>query len=852
MKKLLLFVFILCTSGLLSAQNWNWSKSAGGSGATDKPYDIYVDPSGNSYVIGTFNPSITLGSFTLTCNPGEVSTFVAKYDPSGTVLWAKMITNLNGGENFGYSIWANASGECFVTGTFFSKIGFGSLAPITTTGTHDYDIFVAKYSATGVETWAKRYGGNSIDIGRKITVDAAGFVYLTGNLGSGSVTFGSLAAVTGDFFVLRVNPTTGAAVWVKAGTGSSDVVDLKYDPSGTRLILYGDFVNTKLTIGSHTINNPLASPQPFKVFLISFDASSASTGTVQWLANSTGGSGYSTTMDVDVSGNIVISGLYPDNVIFTNTVTNTTTTLTGGGTFLTKYDATGTLVWSERLTDQESNNDLDTDCSGNIYITSSFPGSITIAGLSSTGSSGLYVTKVNTSGIGKWIVTASGAGPTAIGLDGTADVYVTGAFSGTVTFPPVSSMTAISQDVFLAKLTPPVPVDPVVDDITICNTSNNSVTLTITNPMPSSYGFVYNWYANATTTTPLSGGSNTISYTTNAWITTTTDYYVQAINTLSCGPNSNRVKVTVTIINTVPSVPSISNPPLICTNEGSAVLTVSPANPSYTYRWYTVATGGTPIYTSTTSGGISTYTTPILNATTTYYVESYSTAIGFCPPYNSARVPVTVTVDNSCCAPFSPSITSNPTTTVNVGISMTYYLALYNPGSSDITVTSIDVLLTAGAYSGTTTTTFPLLIPAGQTVTVNYSGSYPNSGTFNQCFRVNIGDGSNCKYDLCSPIEVDPPLGIRQGNIEDNAITQEATISPIPFTDETALLVSSSEKEAVPYSVTIVDALGRMVSKIEGLKMNNKNMIGRELSSGIYMAIVKYGDKTEYIRIIKN
>ncbi len=125
-----------------------WVKSAGGTG-TDASLGIALDGGGNSYVTGYFNNMSTFGAgesnqTTLT-SEGGYDIFVAKYDNSGALLWAKSA----GGINFdtGNSIAVDVSGNSYVTGYFdgTATFGAGESNETTLTGAGNYDIFVAKY-----------------------------------------------------------------------------------------------------------------------------------------------------------------------------------------------------------------------------------------------------------------------------------------------------------------------------------------------------------------------------------------------------------------------------------------------------------------------------------------------------------------------------------------------------------------------------------------------------------------------------------------------------------------------------------------------------------------------------------
>ncbi len=165
-----------------------WAKSAGGTDY-DEVMCVVSDSSGNAYLTGYFNsPTITFGSFTLT-NVGSYDLFLVKYDASGNVLWAKS----SGGTDFddGNSVALDASGDIYVTGEFVSPtITFGSYT-LTNAGSNSSDMFLAEYDASGNVLWAKGVGGTDYDNGNSVALDASGNSYVTGWFESPTITFDS-------------------------------------------------------------------------------------------------------------------------------------------------------------------------------------------------------------------------------------------------------------------------------------------------------------------------------------------------------------------------------------------------------------------------------------------------------------------------------------------------------------------------------------------------------------------------------------------------------------------------------------------------------------------------------------
>ncbi len=149
---------------------------------------------GNSYVTGFFAGSATFGAGetneTILTSAGNRDIFVAKYDASGDLVWAKRA----GGTiaDFASGIAVNGSGNSYVSGQFAGSatFGVGETSETTLTTAGGRDIFVAKYDASGDLVWAKRAGGTGADSASGIAVDGADNSYVTGDF-AGSATFGA-------------------------------------------------------------------------------------------------------------------------------------------------------------------------------------------------------------------------------------------------------------------------------------------------------------------------------------------------------------------------------------------------------------------------------------------------------------------------------------------------------------------------------------------------------------------------------------------------------------------------------------------------------------------------------------
>ena len=103
------------------------------------------------------------------------------------------------------------------------------------------------------------------------------------------------------------------------------------------------------------------------------------------------------------------------------------------------------------------------DTGGNRYVTGDFSGSASFGDrvLDSAGGKDIFLAKFDRSGVLHWLLQVGGAGDDVgqdIALDRAGNIYLTGSFTGTATFPsdhgPAKTLTGKGQTIFLAKYNP--------------------------------------------------------------------------------------------------------------------------------------------------------------------------------------------------------------------------------------------------------------------------------------------------------------------------------------------------------------------------------------------------------------
>ena len=363
------------------------------------------------------------------------------------------------GVDDGAGIAVDAAGNAYVTGSTGSADFPTACTPpacpaFDATFNPLPDAFVTKLNATGSALVYSTYlGGNGVDDGNSIAVDATGNVYVTGSTGSSDFTAGCTPPCTAfaptlstapDAFVTKLNATGSALVYSTylGGDGNDSGSGIAVDTAGNAYVI-GSTLSTNFTSSCTapcTVLDPTrGGPQD------AFIAKLNSTGTALVYSTYLGGSAEEsgTGIAVDTGFNAYVTGdtLSGDFPTFpTAPCTAFDCALDGPrDAFVTKLNSAGsTLIYSTYLggNDADFGNALAIDTAGNAYVTGStastnFP---TTAGVFQTSPSSLgnaFVTKLNPTGTAPLVFSTylGGSGSergNSIVVDGSGNAYVTG------------------------------------------------------------------------------------------------------------------------------------------------------------------------------------------------------------------------------------------------------------------------------------------------------------------------------------------------------------------------------------------------------------------------------------------
>jgi hypothetical protein len=370
----------------------SWANAVGGTGE-DMPEGVAALPDGSAIVAGSFEDTVVFGEgepneTALTSGAAE-DIFAAKYNPDGTLAWAKRAGG--GWTQLATAIATLSDGGALLAGTFVRRSTFGEGEPNETTleAGWGYNPFVAKYDPDGMLVWAKRlatqvpreydYYARPAGIGA-LPDDGA---VITG-LFEGTVTFAEgepgetvlVSVGASDIFLARYGPD-GTLEWVTAASGPDEDVATGVGTLQDGSVLVTGSFYTALTFGEGELNEgTLISAGSSDLFVAKYNFD----GTLAW-AKRAGGYNWDASYGIAAlaDGTAFVVGYSHDEITFGEGEPNETT-LTAPGyeenvPFLVKYKDDGTPEWALRVGRRE------VDCTsvsvlpdGAAFVTGDFDG----------------------------------------------------------------------------------------------------------------------------------------------------------------------------------------------------------------------------------------------------------------------------------------------------------------------------------------------------------------------------------------------------------------------------------------------------------------------------------------------
>ena len=345
-----------------------WTRTIGGNGGTQfQPASaaaVAVGLSGTSYVTGKFVASIACAGLNLTANSSLSDAFVAKYDSSGTCMWAVQLggTEADGGSG----IAADAAGSTYAVGHFEGEASFGGVA---LSGLGSRQLYVAKLSGAGAVEWAVQSTGVAEVSATAVAVSSStGFSYVTGqftgNMMVGGQTMAASAPAGFECGFVASFDAAGVVRWltdIGEASGAQHTLSL-----GIAWTPWGHTVLTGQYTGCSKFGNVgLCSSTP-ALFAAELDDA----GDVKWatspMESSPPGVSTGTGVAADAYGNLYVSGSFgsasspSQSVGFGGTQFEPSASVAGPSAtdgIVLKLDGAGGCVWAGRAAGSTAYND---------------------------------------------------------------------------------------------------------------------------------------------------------------------------------------------------------------------------------------------------------------------------------------------------------------------------------------------------------------------------------------------------------------------------------------------------------------------------------------------------------------
>lgn len=424
MKALLSFIFLLISYGSL-AQSFIWAKQVGGN-SSDAANAIAQDNQGNIYVTGTFIGTVDFdpGPATYNLSSSTSAAFILNLDNNGNFIWAKQIETTAAAVSEGMGITLDANGNIYLTGSFHGFVDFDPGPGAFTLAPDTDEIFILKLDINGNFIWVKELGratslggqgrGNSIITDQAGNIFIAGRYYGSGDFdpGPGQLILGTSSASAFVFMCkLDIN---GNLTWAKATEGGvfSQNISMTIDGSSNMYITGGFSGLTDFDPGPATF--PINTGFGFSsIFIFKLD----NQGNFQWAKVMAGGLAFGASLVTDSQGNVYSTGKFAGTVDFDPGAGVYNLNYTGtADIYVLKLNTNGGFVFAKQL---GGNNDAEgtairLDLSGNIYVTGIFSGTVdfdpdaTMYELTATGSSDMFVCRLGPSGTLTWAARMGG------------------------------------------------------------------------------------------------------------------------------------------------------------------------------------------------------------------------------------------------------------------------------------------------------------------------------------------------------------------------------------------------------------------------------------------------------------
>jgi hypothetical protein len=414
-----------------SAYSVDWVRQFG-SANQDDIWAAGTDGLGYAYAAGD-----ALASINGADHPGDNGNrdvFVIKYNSTGSVEWTRGFGTTS--SDIAYGVTGDGLGNCYVVGETQGALYDGGQI-------FDTDAFIRQYSSDGTAVWTYQFGTTNDDNCKGVAADAAGNVYVVGDV-VGDMDGQENAGASGSDGFIRKYDVYGVKQWTRLfGTAHSEYdCRVVLDSSGNAYVVgrTGGTFSGETKIGTND------------AFVRKFDSDGNTLWTHQWGIASE--YLYPTGIGVDSSGCAFVSG-------YTLGTFTDETNLGVNDAFVSKLNSAGTAVlWNREFgtAGQDRGNGITVDTLGNAFVAGYVTGAL--PGQTFGGNQDAFVREYDSTGIEQWTYqyTTTRSSPAVDGTDNangiasdtSGNVFIAGTIFGH--FPGYADH---SYDGYVLKMIPP-------------------------------------------------------------------------------------------------------------------------------------------------------------------------------------------------------------------------------------------------------------------------------------------------------------------------------------------------------------------------------------------------------------
>lgn len=447
----LILLILLFGQGISNAQSFQWAKSIQSEGF-EEGYDLVTDPDGNTYIAGMLEYDTDFGNGLILSSAGVHDIFLAKYSPTGRLVWAKRAGG-KGGDKI-QSIALDGFGNIFAVGEFEDTCYWESIMK-TTPGPEVNNMFIAKYDTSGNVTWVKTLSTTGVihSRGYGVSCDESGNVYACGGTKGDTYFEGNyLFTSNGDYDGTIVKfDSNGNYIWGRrlGGAESDKAYAIASDRNGF-VYVTGYFVGTAEFSSSVDLNGNGHT----EIFLAKYNADN---GNLDW-AKMAGDTGFDRGWDVmvNINGNIVITGEFQTGYFGTNQAYSRG----NQDMFIAAYDSNGDNLWvvDGGGVEDDIGRGITHDNAGNVIVVGDYAvaGIFTPDTIYGNGFADIFIASYSADGQNlNWIRSAGGLDSDrgrGVGVDNANNVYVCGEFIDSIRFGNTNIIGDTLLDAYLTKI----------------------------------------------------------------------------------------------------------------------------------------------------------------------------------------------------------------------------------------------------------------------------------------------------------------------------------------------------------------------------------------------------------------